>query len=115
VRVYNLCIYSFIYLFLFNTIRDIDLKRFAICQGYRTENQLAYFKKCTDHHKSWDSICNIYRQAMAMELIWPYVKSHSDLSVEGYLVWVREQQDSLYQIKFEQVLVLSITFLQIRY
>ncbi|RIB21667.1 hypothetical protein C2G38_2175981 [Gigaspora rosea] len=35
----------------------IDLKRFAIYQGYRTENQLAYFKKCADYHKSWDSIC----------------------------------------------------------
>ncbi|KAF0467586.1 hypothetical protein F8M41_025984 [Gigaspora margarita] len=81
---------------------EIDLKRFAISQGYRTENQLAYFKKCADYHKSWDSICNIYRQAMAMELLWPYVKDHLEPSVEEYLVWVKEQQDSLYQIKYEQ-------------
>ena len=49
--------------------RDINLKYFAQCQGYKTENQLGYFKKCADHHKSWDSICVIYRQAMAMELL----------------------------------------------
>ncbi|RHZ72122.1 hypothetical protein Glove_246g9 [Diversispora epigaea] len=30
----------------------INIKRFATCQGYRTENRLAYFKKCADHHKS---------------------------------------------------------------
>ncbi|CAG8819632.1 8198_t:CDS:2, partial [Gigaspora margarita] len=35
---------------------DIDIKDFAQCQGYRTENQLQFFKKCSDHHKSWDSI-----------------------------------------------------------
>lgn len=86
-------------------IREIDLKQFAQCQGYRTENQLAYFKKCIDHHKSWDSVCNIYRQAIAMELMWPYVKSHSNPSVEGYLAWVKEQQDPLYQIKYEQTFV----------
>jgi hypothetical protein len=85
--------------------RDVDLKRFAMCQGYRTENQLAYFKKCADYHKSWDSICNIYRQSMAMELIWPYVKSHSDPSVEGYIAWVKQQCDALYQIKYEQVII----------
>ena len=83
--------------------RDIDLKQFALCQGYRTENQLAFFKKCADHHKSWDSICNIYRQATAMELIWPYVKSHTDPSVEGYLSWAKNQQGPLYKIKYEQV------------
>ena len=83
--------------------RDIDIKQFAICQGYKTENQLAYFKKCYDHHKSWNSVCNIYRQTMAIELMWPYVKNHSNLSVEGYLAWVKEQKDPLYQIKFEQV------------
>lgn len=38
-----------------------------------------------------------------MELIWPYVKNNSDLSVEGYLAWAKEQQESLYQIKYEQV------------
>ncbi|RHZ72117.1 hypothetical protein Glove_246g10 [Diversispora epigaea] len=43
-----------------------------------------------------------------MELIWPYVKSHSDLSVRGYLTWVKDQQDSLYQIKFEQELRFGI-------
>src|SRR3989337_1243554 len=84
---------------------EIDLKQFAICQGYRTENQLAYFKKCIDHHKSWDSIYNIYRQAMALELMWPYVKSHANPSVEGYLAWVKEQQDPLYQLKYEQTFV----------
>ncbi|RHZ81206.1 hypothetical protein Glove_123g14 [Diversispora epigaea] len=53
----------------------IDIKEFAQIQGYRTDNQLAFFKKCTDHHKSWNSICNIYRHAMATELIWPFVQN----------------------------------------
>jgi hypothetical protein len=74
-----------------------------MCQGYKTENQLAFFKKCSDHHKAWDSVCNIYRQAMAMELMWPYVKNHFNPSVEGYLSWTKEQTDMVYQIKFEQV------------
>ncbi|RIB12676.1 hypothetical protein C2G38_2041630 [Gigaspora rosea] len=41
--------------------KAIDLKRYAICQCYHTENQLSYFKKCADHHNSWDSICSTYR------------------------------------------------------
>jgi len=40
-----------------------------------------------------------------MELMWPYVKSHSNPSVEGYLAWVEEQTDSIYRIKFEQVVL----------
>src|SRR2546423_331993 len=48
------------------------------------------------------SVIYIGRQCLSMELVWPYVKSHSDLSVEGYLVWAKEQQDSIYQIKYEQ-------------
>jgi hypothetical protein len=40
---------------------------------------------------------------MAMELMWPYVKSHSNPSVEGYLAWIKEQKDPLYLTKFEQV------------
>ena len=40
---------------------------------------------------------------MAMELIWPYVKNYTNPSVEGYLAWVKEQKNPLYQIKFEQV------------
>ena len=64
---------------------DIDIKNFAQYQGYRNENQLRFFKKCIDHHKSWDSICNIYRHAMASELIWPYVNSEEKPTVEGYL------------------------------
>ncbi|KAF0545762.1 hypothetical protein F8M41_001936 [Gigaspora margarita] len=40
-----------------------------------------------------------------MELLWPYVKNYSNPSVEGYLAWVKEQQDSIYQIKFEQTFI----------
>lgn len=83
--------------------REIDLKQFAICQGYRTENQLAFFKKCRDHHKAWDSICNIYRKAMSSELMWPYVKSTSNPTVDGYLAWAKRQHDPLYQVKYVQV------------
>ncbi|RHZ89504.1 hypothetical protein Glove_13g300 [Diversispora epigaea] len=64
---------------------DIDMKDFAHCQGYRTENQLRFFKKCSDHHKSWDSVCNIYRHAMASELMWPYIISDKNPSVEAII------------------------------
>jgi hypothetical protein len=82
---------------------NIDIKTFAQCQGYRTESQLGYFKKCADHHKAYDSICNIYRHAMSMELVWPYVAMVSNPSVEGYLDWAKNQNDELYNLKFEQV------------
>ncbi|RIB19073.1 hypothetical protein C2G38_2182812 [Gigaspora rosea] len=65
--------------------RAIDLRYFAQCQGYRTENQLSYFKKCIDHHKAWDSICNIYRHLVAMELVLPYVDSNPNLTIFLYL------------------------------
>jgi hypothetical protein len=42
---------------------------------------------------------------MAMELMWPYIKSHPDPSVEGYLVWANKQQDPLYKIKYEQTFI----------
>ncbi|RHZ53880.1 hypothetical protein Glove_433g6 [Diversispora epigaea] len=80
----------------------IDIKQFAISQGYRTENQLNFFKKCGDYYKAWDSICNIYHHAMSLELLWPYVRNYSNPSVEGYLLWVKEQNDPIYQIKYEQ-------------
>lgn len=87
--------------------RFIDIKQFAIRQGYRTENQLGFFKKCTDHHKSWDSICEIYRHAMTCELLWPYVVETANPSVNGYLNWVEKQDDSIYKLKFEQVILNS--------
>jgi len=60
---------------------DIDIKNFAQCQGYQTEKQLQYFKKCSDHHKAWDSICNFYRYAMSLELVWPYIVENDIPSV----------------------------------
>ncbi|KAF0462463.1 hypothetical protein F8M41_000294 [Gigaspora margarita] len=74
-------------------------------QGYKTENQLIYFKKCYDHHKFWDLVCNIHRQAMAMGLIWTYVKNCPNPLVEDYLAWVKRQKDPFYQIKFEQIFI----------
>jgi len=82
---------------------DIDIRDFAQCQGYRSGNQLQFFKKCSDHHKSWDSICNIYRHAMASELMWPYVISEENPSVEGYLEWAENQTDHMFRLKYEQV------------
>jgi len=82
---------------------DIDIRYFAQCQGYRSESQLQFFKKCSDHHKSWDSICNIYRHAMASELIWPYVISEENPSVEGYLEWAQNETDPTFRLKYEQV------------
>ncbi len=82
---------------------DIDIKDFAQCQGYRTENQLRFFKKCFDHHKSWDSICNIYRHAMASELMWPYIISEDNPSIEGYLKWAQNQTDPTFKLKYEQI------------
>jgi hypothetical protein len=40
---------------------------------------------------------------MALELLWPYVKNQSNPSVEDYLLWIKEQNDPIYQIKYEQV------------
>jgi hypothetical protein len=40
---------------------------------------------------------------MSSELMWPYIKSHANPTVEGYLAWAKEQKDQLYQIKYEQV------------
>jgi hypothetical protein len=82
---------------------DIDVRYFAQSQGYRSESQLQFFKKCSDHHKSWDSICNIYRHAMASELMWPYVIAEENPSVEGYLDWVQNQTDPTFRLKYEQV------------
>ena len=91
--------------------RAIDINYFAQCQGYRTENQLGYFKKCADHHKAWDSICHIYRHAMARELVWPYVISDSNPIVSGYLEWAKNQTDELYKLKYEQIYSLIIYLL----
>ncbi|KAF0412364.1 hypothetical protein F8M41_007935 [Gigaspora margarita] len=79
-----------------------DLKVFARCQGYQTDNQLEFFQKCSDHHKLWDSICNIYRYSMALELIWPYVSSHNNPTLNGYLEWAKNQTNETYKLKFEQ-------------
>ncbi|RHZ44823.1 hypothetical protein Glove_709g82 [Diversispora epigaea] len=83
----------------------IDIKEFAQTQGYRTDNQLAFFKKCADHHKSWDSICNIYRHAMAMELIWPFVLNYENPTVHEYLEWSQKQTSNIYKLKFEQIFI----------
>ena len=40
---------------------------------------------------------------MSSELMWPYIKTHANPTVEGYLAWAKEQKDQLYQIKYEQV------------
>ena len=88
----------------------IDIKKFSNIQGYRTENQLGYFKKCADHHKSWDSICNIYRHAITCELLWLYVVATENPSADGYLDWAKKQNDHKYKLKFEQVRLLSKTF-----
>ncbi|CAG8451077.1 5489_t:CDS:10, partial [Scutellospora calospora] len=83
----------------------IDIKQFAIRQRYRTENQLKFFKKCADYHKSWNSICDIYRHAMTCELLWPYVVEAENPSVDDYLDWVKKQDDCIYKLKFEQTFV----------
>ncbi|RIB04656.1 hypothetical protein C2G38_2221792 [Gigaspora rosea] len=55
----------------------IDINQFAIHQGYRTENQLRFFKTFETEN----------------------------LSVNGYLNWVEKQDDSIYKLKFEQAIV----------
>ncbi|RIB13363.1 hypothetical protein C2G38_2198055 [Gigaspora rosea] len=69
---------------------------------YITENQLSYFKKCIDHHKAWESVCNIYRHSVAMKLVWPYVDSNPNPTVNGYLNWAKNQNDDLYKLKYKQ-------------
>ncbi|RIB16872.1 hypothetical protein C2G38_2188862 [Gigaspora rosea] len=55
----------------------IDIKQFASLQGYRTENQLGYFKKSATENPS----------------------------VENYLDWARKQEDHIYKLKFEQAVI----------
>ena len=45
---------------------------------------------------------------MAMELIWPYVITVSNPSVDGYLYWAKNQKDELYKLKYEQVIQIII-------
>jgi hypothetical protein len=40
---------------------------------------------------------------MAMELVWPYILTTSDPTVDGYINWARNQEDELYKLKYEQV------------
>jgi len=40
---------------------------------------------------------------MIMELVWPYVTSDPSLTVTRYLNWIKNQQDELYKLKYEQV------------
>jgi hypothetical protein len=84
---------------------------FAQHQGYnRSDKQLEFFRKCGDHHKSWDSICNIYCYSMASELIWPFVENNDNPTVDSYLEWANGQTDEIYKLKFEQVKFLILTF-----
>jgi hypothetical protein len=43
---------------------------------------------------------------MAMKLIWPYVSTVSNPTVEGYINWAKNQEDELYKFKYEQVCIL---------
>ena len=40
---------------------------------------------------------------MACELMWPYIVSTEDPSVEGYLIWAKNKTDAMVQLKYEQV------------
>ncbi|RHZ81567.1 hypothetical protein Glove_117g421 [Diversispora epigaea] len=40
---------------------------------------------------------------MTSELMWPYVISDENPSVEGYLKWVQSQTDLLFRLKYEQI------------
>ena len=40
---------------------------------------------------------------MASELMWPYIITEKNPSVEGYLDWVQNQTDSMFRLKYEQV------------
>ena len=40
---------------------------------------------------------------MAMELMWPYILTTSDPTVDEYINWARNQEDELYKLKYEQV------------
>lgn len=44
---------------------------------------------------------------MAIELIWPYVNAASNPTVDGYVNWVKNQKNDLYNLKFEQVSLVS--------
>jgi hypothetical protein len=54
---------------------------------------------------------NIYRHAMAMELVWPYVLTTLDPTVDGYINWANNQEDELYKLKYEQVNLFLVYFI----
>ena len=39
---------------------------------------------------------------MASELMWPYIISEKNPSVEGYLEYAQNQTDSIFRLKYEQ-------------
>lgn len=45
---------------------------------------------------------------MASELIWPFVVSNDNPTVNSYLEWANSQTDEIYKLKFEQVKFLKI-------
>jgi len=40
---------------------------------------------------------------MASELMWPYVISSENPSVDGYLEWAQNQTDPMFRLKYEQI------------
>ncbi|RIB03555.1 hypothetical protein C2G38_2049175 [Gigaspora rosea] len=38
-----------------------------------------------------------------MELVWPYIDSNPNPTVDGYLNWAKNQKDELYKLKYEQI------------
>ncbi|RHZ45106.1 hypothetical protein Glove_691g8 [Diversispora epigaea] len=48
---------------------------------------------------------NMYQYAMASELMWPYVISEENLSVEDYLEWAQNQTDPIFKLNKTNVCV----------
>ena len=50
---------------------EIIYSEFGKTQGFVTEKAQLFFKRCGDHHQSFDNFCK-FHEAIYQELLWPY-------------------------------------------
>ena len=79
---------------------EITYSQFGKEMGYKSERAAAFFKSAGDHHKSWYNLC-IYRDALALELLRPYVNNclekQLEPTVDGFFTWKEQSKDATYQ------------------
>lgn len=85
---------------------EITYSQFGKEMGYKSERAAAFFKSAGDHHKSWYNLC-IYRDALALELLRPYVNNclekQLEPTVDGFFTWKEQSKDATYQFHCNQL------------